>query len=428
MSHTIRQAASAAILATLVSPIVACAQDAQQAPATAVVKAGPSGISIGSSDDANVLRLRGTLHFDARRFADDVTPDTEDTFLLRRVRPTLEGTLNSIYDFRVMPDFGGGRTVIVDAFVAARFRPWLRFTAGKFKVPVGLERLQSSNDLRFIERGLPTSLVPNRDLGLSIDGEVVAGKLSYSVGYFNGVTDGGSSDGNAESDVDDDGSGDWAARVFVQPYSGLGVGIAATYGESTGSPTRTQLPSYRTPGQQTFFSYRAADTFADGERLRIAPQFYYYVGRFGVLGEYTQVTQQVSRNTPAVGLRSDKLAQRAWQLQLSWFVTGEKESFRGFELPTTFSIDQGTWGAFELAVRVHQLDIDDDAFAGGIDSFADPTAVASRARAYGLGVSWYLNQNFKWQLNYDVTEFDGGAPTGDRDDERALFARFALGF
>ena len=39
-------------------------------------------------------------------------------------------------------------------------------TAGKFKVPVGLERLESATDIRFIERGFPTSLVPNRDLGV----------------------------------------------------------------------------------------------------------------------------------------------------------------------------------------------------------------------------------------------------------------------
>ncbi len=45
-----------------------------------------------------------------------------------------------------------------------------------------------------------------------------------------------------------------------------------------------------------------------------------------------------------------------------------------------------------------------------------------------MGVNWYLTQNYKWSLNYDVTSFDGGAATGDRPDERALFTRFAVGF
>ncbi|HKQ83214.1 MAG TPA: porin [Steroidobacteraceae bacterium] len=417
------------------------------APTTPVVKASPKGFSIGSPDNANVVKLRGTLHFDGRRFIDDVTPETADTWLLRRVRPTLEGTFGGIYDFRFTPDFAGGRTIILDAFATARLRPWLAVTAGKFKVPVGLERLQSANDIRFIERGLPTSLVPNRDLGVSVGGDIAGGLVNYSFGYFNGVTDGGSSDGNAAPDVENDDKGDWAARVFFQPFlnsdsfalRGLGFGVGATYVDSTGSATNTLLPGYRTPGQQTFFSYRAttaaagatpavSGTFGDGERLRVSPQFYYYLGRFGVLGEYVQVSQEVSRNTPTAGLVSDKLEHSAWQVQLAYFLTGEEESFKGFTPLTTFSLDNHTWGAFELVARYHELDIDNDAFVGGANSFANPASAATKATAWGVGVNWYLSQNLKWQINYDVTSFDGGAANGDRDDEKAVFTRVAVGF
>jgi phosphate-selective porin OprO and OprP len=418
------------------------------APNLPVVKASPKGFSFGSPDNANVLKLRGTVHFDGRRFIDDVTPETADTWLLRRVRPTLEGTLNGIYDFRFTPDFAGGRTIILDAFAAARFTPWLTLTAGKFKVPVGLERVQSASDIRFIERAFPTSLVPNRDLGVSLGGDIAGGVLNYSIGYFNGVSDGGSSDGNASPDVENDTKGDWAARVFLQPFQssdnfalrGLGFGVGGTYVDSTGSASNTLLPGYRTPGQQTFFSYRSTTaaagatpavngTFADGERLRWSPQFYYYLGRFGVLGEYVELSQDVSRATPTAGVRSDKLDNSAWHVQLSWFLTGEEEGFRGFTPLSTFSIDKHTWGAFELVARYHELDIDDDAFVGGTDSFANPASAATKASAIGVGANWYLNQNFKWQLNYEVTSFDGGAAAGaDREDEQSVFTRIAVGF
>ena len=115
-------------------------------PNTPVVRASPQqGFRIQSADAANVLRVRGVLHFDGRYFSDDITPATADTWIFRRVRPTLEGTLNGIYDFRFTPDFAGGRTFILDAFVAARLKPWAVVTAGKFKVPVGLERLRVGN-------------------------------------------------------------------------------------------------------------------------------------------------------------------------------------------------------------------------------------------------------------------------------------------
>jgi phosphate-selective porin OprO and OprP len=416
-------------------------------PNTPIVRADPQrGFRLQSADGQNVARLRGVLHFDGRHFDDDVTPETADTWILRRVRPTLEGTLNGIYDYRFTPDFAGGRTFILDAFLAARLKPWAVVTAGKFKVPVGLERLVSATDLRFIERAFPTSLVPNRDLGLQLGGDVAGGVLNYSVGYFNGVSDGSSADSNTPTpDAENDTKGDWAGRVFVQPFAnsdnfalrGLGFGVAGTYVDSTGSPTTTLLPSYRTPGQQSFFSYRGSSaagvvpvttaTFADGERLRVTPQAYYSLGRYGVLGEYVKVSQEVSRDT-AIGRRTEKLDTTAWHVQFAWFLTGEDESFRGFTPQSTFSIENGTWGAFELVARYHELDIDDDAFIGGANSFANPATAASKASAWGVGVNWYLNQNYKWSLNYDVTSFEGGAATGDRPDENALFTRFAVQF
>jgi phosphate-selective porin OprO and OprP len=418
-------------------------------PTTPIVRADPQrGFRIQSADGANVARLRGVLHFDGRYFPDDITPETADTWIFRRVRPTLEGTLNGIFDYRFTPDFAGGRTFILDAYMAARLKPWAVVQAGKFKVPVGLERLVSATDLRFIERGFPTSLVPNRDLGLQLGGDVAGGVINYSVGYFNGVSDGGSSDGNTPTpDAENDTKGDWAARVFVQPFAnsdnfalrGLGFGVAGTYVDVSGNTTTTLLPSYRTPGQQTFFSYRTNTaaagttpatngTFADGERLRITPQAYYYLGRFGVLGEYVTVSQDVTRVTPTAGTRSASLDNAAWQVQFAWFLTGEDESFRGFTPASIFSLENRTWGAFELVARYHELDIDDDAFTGGANSFANPASAASKASAWGVGLNWYLNQNYKWSLNYDVTTFEGGAASGDRPDEEAIFTRFALQF
>jgi phosphate-selective porin OprO/OprP len=415
-----------------------------------VIRASPQqGFRIQSADSKNVVRLRGVLQADGRYFPDDISPATADTWLLRRVRPILEGTVNGIYDFRFTPDFAQGRTVIQDAYIAARFRPWATFTVGKFKVPVGLERLQSATDMRFIERAFPTSLVPNRDLGVSFGGDISGGVVNYSVGYFNGVNDGGSSESNTPSpDVENDTKGDWSARVFFQPFlnsdnfalRGLGFGIGGTYVDSTGSTTTTLLPSYRTPGQQSFFSYRGTTaasganpavngTFADGERLRWSPQAYYSIGSFGVLGEYVNVSQDVSRSTPTAGLRSATLDNKAWQVQLAWFATGEDESFKGFTPASVFSLDNHTWGALELVARYHELDIDDAAFIGGSNSFANPDSAASKASAWGVGVNWYLNQNYRWSINYDVTSFEGGAAGGaDRPDEKALFTRFGLQF
>src|SRR3954463_1998614 len=157
------------------------------------VRAGGTRYSIGSADGSSFVRLRGVLQADGRHFEGDGSPATSNTWLLRSVRPTLEGTLNNIYDFRITPDFGQGKTVLQDAYVTARFMTWGAVTVGKFKQQVGLERLVGDADTRFPERGFPTSLVPNRDLGVQLGGDVAGGVFTYSVAYTNGVNDGGSS-------------------------------------------------------------------------------------------------------------------------------------------------------------------------------------------------------------------------------------------
>ena len=422
----------------------------QQEAATAAAATAPrltlnaSRFQIGNTDNTNFIRFRGTLHADARTYGGDSVPETADTFILRRVRPTLEGTFGGIYDFKFMPDFAGGRTSIVDAYAAARFHTAATVTVGKFKPPVGLERLQSSADIRFIERALPTNLVPNRDLGVQVSGDFGGGAFSYAVGYFNGVPDGQSSDNLATPDVEVDTAGDYAARLFFQPFTnsdnfnlrGLGFGIGTTWVDVDGTAANTALAAYRSPGQQSVFSYRANTatgatpnnaTFADGERLRLAPQFYYYRGSFGILGEYTTVEQDVSRAVGGV-TRSDTLKNSAWQAQFSWFVTGEDEAFRGFTPGSTFRPGKDGSGAWELVARYHELDIDDAAFEGGANSFSNPLTAVSKASAYGVGVNWYPWNTVKLSLNYELTEFEGGTATGDRADEQALLSRFAINF
>ena len=436
---------AAAVAAALLSIAPARGQDAAQE--RAVAQWGPKGFAIASADGSNVLRLGVLLQADGRYFADSATPPGANTWLLRRARPILQGTLDGIYDFKLMPDFGGGKTVVQDAFVAARFKPWLALTAGKFKSPVGLERLQSAADIRFIERAMPTDLVPNRDIGVQVGGDLAGGRVDYALGLFNGVADGTSSDSNPTPDFSSSGKGDVAARIFLRPFllsgnaslAGLGLGVAGTYAHATGSPANTLLSSYKTSGQQTFFSYRGSTaatatqpalsngTYASGERLRVAPQLYYYAGPIGLLGEYTRVRQGVARAIGGI-TRTGLLTHSAWQAQLSWLVTGEQESFAGVTPKTPFRIGEPGWGALELAARVQELTVDPQAFAGGSSSFASPSSSAQRARAIGVGVNWYLNRNLRWALDYELTAFKGGAPGGDRPEEKALFTRFQMAF
>ena len=434
----------------------------QQAASATVSKpqifAGPGGFSFQSPDGADQIRFHGEFDFDGRFYDDNLTPDgSRSTWLLRRARPIIEGTFGNLFDFRFNPDFAGGKTVIQDAFVAARFNPLFVVTAGKFKEPFGLERLQFSPNNRFIELGLPSDLVPNRDLGLQVSGTFAfaSGTLTYQVGYFDGVADGVSTDVNATPEIDNNDKKDWVARLFAQPFlktdfaalRGLGAGAAVSYTNQVGSAANTLLPTYRTETQRNFFTYYTATTasgspsangttIADGERLRISPQAYYYFKSFGLLSEYVDETQEVSRTlgSGATALkRHARLKPDSWQVVATYLVTGDDATFGTVVPKRPFAIGQPGWGALELAARVSALKLDPATFTdlkGVANSwFADPSSQAGKATAWSIGVNWYLTQNVEWVVDYTTTRFDGGAKNGnDRADESAFFTQFQVAF
>jgi phosphate-selective porin OprO/OprP len=401
---------------------------AEKAKTTPVVSAGPGGFQFRSADTNFVIRLRGYVQADARFFPNDhAAGAVNDTFLMRRVRPILEGTVYEKYDFRLMLDFASGITssaanngFVQDAYLNARLFPQFQIQAGKFKEPVGLERLQSGANLLFIERGFPTLLVPNRDVGVQFHGSFGEGLLTYQAGVFNGVTDGASGDQEA---ADDD--KDIAARIFGHPFKnssieglrGLGVGIAGTVGNQEGA-----LRPLTTPGQQRFFAYRSGrnddlstiyglplvNVSADGEHWRLVPQAYYYWGPFGLYGEYV-FSQQSNRRDLIDNngfITSSSLAtfrNTAWQVAGSYVLSGEDNSFNALQPRRPFSLSEPGWGAFELTARAGGLDVDKNAFGLG---YAHPSVAAVGAFSWGVGLNWHLNRNVKLSLDYEQTRFD----------------------
>jgi phosphate-selective porin OprO/OprP len=387
--------------------------------------AGPGGFSLQSADGAWRLRLRGLVQTDGRVFADDSAPNEDSEWLLRRVRPTLEGSFGERVAFRLMPDFGGGRTEVPDAWIDVTLKDGLVLRAGKFKPPVGLERLRSANHLQLIERSIVTELVPRRDIGVQLSGG--SGRLDWAAGFFNGVIDGGS------GDEDPDGKQDLAVRVFSHPFAeaegrpvlaGLGVGVSASFGSTDGvAGSQPLLPGYRSPGQNVVFGYRAGvdGTLADGERLRVSPQFYWYRGPVGLMGEWARVSQDVRRSSATFD-RTATLDHEAWQLTANWFMTGEMAGYR----------DPNAAGAIELVARMSELKVDPNSFLDGAASFADPAVAVRRARTLALGVNWYPASGLKASLAYQQTDFHGGAGSGtalgDRPDEKVLLTRLQLYF
>lgn len=394
----------------------------EKAKTAPVLTAGKEGFGLASADKAYALKLRGFVQADGRFYPGDELSPGVDTFLLRRARLTFDGTLGQYFDFRIAPDFGGGKAELQDGYLDIKPSPYANFRIGRTKAPFGIERLQSPTATFFIESGLPTSLTPNYDNGVHLYGSAGKGVLNYTLALVNGVPDGASSD----SDIDD--GIDFFGRVILTPFknadlpwlSGLSFGLAGSVGDYKGSAAAAGLPSFKTSGQKTWFSYTAG-AFADGQHTRLSPQLFYAVGSFGLLAEYVTSEQDVT----GIAATTASLRNDAWGLTASYVLTGETPSLNGVKPFAPFNLGAGKWGAVELVARIGRLDVDGDAFTGG---YADPKKSARTAKNTGVGLNWYLSQNVKLMADFEETKFDGGAVDGDRPTEKFVSTRAQLSF
>jgi phosphate-selective porin OprO/OprP len=369
-------------------------------------------------------------------------------------------------DYKIMPDFGGGKAIVADAYFDAHYFPHASLTVGKQKTPLSLERLQGDADGTFLERAYPTYLASNRDVGVMLHGEFAKpgykpeyggpvdfkNFISYQLGVFNGAGDNGS----ADTDLNDD--KEVIGRIFAQPFQhsgidildGLGVGIAGSW-ENPQERVASNLPS--AIGSNTIVNYSSAKfstttdptnvatVYNDGEHYRIYPQAYWYHGPFGLMGEYVLSSQQLlGRETSSDGKKAVREAgfrqdNSAWQIQASYVITGEDNTFQSVKPIRAFDPVKGNWGAVQLAARWSELNIDKGSFAnlGGANNFQllDPSKSVRHAQGWALGVNWFLNNNVRVMADYEQTDFDGGAKAdagGNRATEKVFATRFQLVF
>jgi len=387
----------------------------QPAPPSAPIAGWQDGFFIQSPDGNNRLLFGIVAQADGRFSIDSERPIT-NTFALRKLRPTLSGRVARYFDFKIMPDFGNGATVVADAYFDIRFSPKLRVRSGKDKSPVGYELLLGDAFLLFPERSVANNLIPNRDVGFQIQGDVNP-KFYYAGGVFNGVPDGASS----LLDADLNHGKDLEGRIVLQPFrsaaqapsrwTGLGFQIGGSTGKQVGA-----LPIFRTSVGQPYFTY-AASAMADGTRSRITPSMFYYYKGFGGFVEWMQSTQDAAQ----AGVTRE-FTNRGWNVTGSYLVTGETTTGGIVRPRQPFDPEEGHWGALQIVARYSVVNFDEDIFSSG---FANANASDS-AHQFTIGVNWHPASVFKYYLNYERTEF-GETATSARATENVIFFRAQLG-
>jgi phosphate-selective porin OprO/OprP len=125
-----------------------------------------------------------------------------------------------------------------------------------------------------------------------------------------------------------------------------------------------------------------------------------------VQSEYERI--RIERMTPAAGVSDPTF--HGYYVEGSYMLTGERRRFNSanwaFDGPPVnrpFSVRDGTWGAFEVAARYSDADLNDHAGVAGSAPAADAVR-GGEQEIWSAGLNWYPNSFVRFMLDYqDVT-------------------------
>ena len=296
----------------------------------------------------------------------------------------VSGNYDGKIDFRVWYDFASGEAKAKDVWLGFKGLPFGSLKVGHFKEPFSLEQLMSLKVLTFMERSLANMFVPSRNTGIGVFGS--EGMITWGAGVF---TD---ADSQANAKAHDD-TYNATARVTVTPYKEgstvfhLGAAFHLRSVKDGGKIRFRERP-------EAHLAYRMVDTgsFAADSVNMFGLEGLVMMDRFSIQSEY------IFTNVDAPDL--DDPSFNGFYVYGSYFLTDDKRGYKassstpgGVKPKNPFYVENGT-GAWEVAARYSQLDLDDDLIEGG--TLKDIT----------VGINWYLNNYSRFMWNYIYADRD----------------------
>ena len=261
----------------------------------------------------------------------------------------------------------------------------LTLSVGKQKEPISMERLMGLAYLPMQERAaFLDALLPSRNHGVVLSGAAASDNVSWAVGAFNNWIDSDESFGNTSNQLV--GRVTWAPEVFQSKNNlfHLGLGLRRS---DTKQPARVR----RTP------EFNNAPLFVDTGSISADDQMTYSLEAYWRNGPYMLGFEYLGTDVDSPQTGDPFFS--GYHLTGSWAITGESRAYRKrsgtFDpLPIARPVNQGGWGAVELAFRYSNTDLTDGTVDGG------------EMDIYSLGVNWWFARNAHLGVNYRYITLD----------------------
>jgi phosphate-selective porin OprO/OprP len=367
----------------------------------------------------------------------------KDGDLFRRARIGIDGTAPN-FEYRLLLDFGGTAGV---ENAGQLYEGWIQYSGlnpahlriGAFAPSLGLEDANSTNGMPFLDRPGVIDLARNVAGG---DTRTAVQAFGYGDHWFasaavTGRTVGVVSTGNVlqvgstPSSLTVGTAANYAdplgfvARLAGTPFHGsdwlIHLGAHGSYvdrpadvsgpGANGATPVTASVvrlnttPELRVDGTKLVDTGNIPAKHASTTGAEVAAQ----KGGLFVEAEYEHVRVERSdiASTPAFN---------GFYVDGSWVITGEAKKYNvmtaAFDSPSVvhpFSPKDGGWGAWELALRYSDIDLNYHAGAAGAAAPADGIRGGDQS-IFSAGINWYPNTLIRFMLDYQHVRIDRLSP------------------
>ena len=435
---------------------------------TAKITEKDGAFSISSPNGKNSVQLTGRMHFDAKFNSIDTddllvpgggvsandfdSKSVADHYNMRRARIGIKGRVGGIADYLLLANIQGS-SILDEAFMDVNKYEPLGLKFGKFKQPMNLEIMTSSNNIDMIERSYVSQNSPEKRFGAGLHGEL-KGVTYFGSAFQNNdsalsmkdssLATAGRATVNLSEILDNK---DTVAHFGLNAYSSnYQLQTTTTNNTNDLNPIkpRATLFSFASGGQGLANTYRAqiADTTlttstygtaspntSDAHADNVGVEGILAYNNFKLQGEYSSAFYKAN-STGGDSIAADV---DTWYAEGLWLVTGEKYAdaykkgaFGLLKPKNEFNMDTGSGlGLWELGFRVDAFDVKNTSFtnttgstrfqgavntyAAGIHDTCNGTGGAGcggGAQSYTASIKWVMNPNMLIKGNYTHTNFD----------------------
>ncbi len=425
-------------------------RDTQAAQPTVTVANGRPTFT--TADGQFKFAVRSVVQFDAASYSESPRTAANDLGSganFRRARLGFDGTAFKDWNYALWGEFGGSggeSTILNQAYLEyAGWKPFgldepVRLRAGAWATPSGLEDATSNTEELFLERPAVAELVRGFATG---DGRTGVGATARGAGWYASGLSSGKVVGVPTTPEIDQQSG-YAFRLALNPIHGadydvhVGANIQGILdpADTTAGPVSTRAVRLQERPELRVSGLRLVDTGAinsDGLTAYGLEAGVSWKNLYGS-GEWYRI--DVSRKATAPSVSPFDPSVSGWYLQGAWAITGEHHAwtnanggFVGIRPAKIFDPRRRTWGAWELAARYSELDLND---RDGVAGAATPAGGirGGEQKISTLGLNWYPNNVVRFLLDYQwdrVTRLSAaGASIGEDVNVISFRSQFAF--